>query len=106
MMSRIVCAVFGIFMGLVGVILNVFTVTAASFDADTCSYKADCGGESGISLGWVYQFMGNAIGSAVLPVAWSIVEGLLRRRRRRRRVETSSARSSRGSRSPATSSAR
>ena len=73
MMSRIVCAVFGIFMGLVGVILNVFTVTAASFDADTCSYKADCGGQGvGISLGWVYQFMGNAIGSAVLPVAWSI----------------------------------
>ena len=51
------------FMGLVGVILNVFTVTAASFDADTCSYKADCGGQGvGISLGWVYQFMGVMIG--------------------------------------------
>merc|ERR1719456_783709 len=73
LMSRIVCAIFGILMGLVGVILNVFTVTAASFDADECKYVADCGGQGvGISLGWVYQFMGNAIGSAVLPVAWSI----------------------------------
>ena len=70
LMSRIVCAIFGILMGLVGVILNVFTVTAASFDADECKYVADCGGQGvGISLGWVYQFMGNAIGSAVLPVA-------------------------------------
>ena len=67
LMSRIVCAIFGILMGLVGVILNSFTVTAASFDADTCSYKANCGGQGvGISLGWVYQFMGNAIGSACL----------------------------------------
>ena len=85
--SRIVCAVFGIFMGVVGVILNVFTVTAASFDADTCSYKADCGGQGvNISLGWVYQFMGNAIGSAVLDRVVDHVEGLLRRRRHRRRV--------------------
>jgi Na+/proline symporter len=73
LMSRIVCAVFGIIMGVIGVILNVFTVTDASFDADTCSYKANCGAEGvNISLGWVYQFMGNAIGSAVLPIAWSI----------------------------------
>ena len=73
LMSRIVCAVFGILMGLVGVILNVFTVTDASFDEASCSYKANCGAQGvNISLGWVYQFMGNAIGSAVLPIAWSI----------------------------------
>ena len=71
--SRIVCAVFGILMGVIGVILNVFTVTDASFDEASCSYKANCGGQGvNISLGWVYQFMGNAIGSAVLPIAWSI----------------------------------
>jgi len=44
--SKIVIVVFGLLMGALGVLLNVM----------------------GLNLGWVYQFMGNAIGSAVPPL--------------------------------------
>lgn len=44
--SKVVIVVFGLLMGALGVLLNVM----------------------GLNLGWVYQFMGNAIGSAVPPL--------------------------------------
>lgn len=48
--SRIAIFAFGIFSGVLGIILN----------------------KIGISLGWLYLFMGVVIGSAVFPVAFSI----------------------------------
>merc|ERR1712048_523832 len=50
MVSRIVVVVFGLIMGVLAVILN----------------------KMGLNLGWVYQFMGNAIGSAVVPL-WNLL---------------------------------
>lgn len=50
MVSRIAIVAFGIFSGILGIILN----------------------KIGISLGWLYLFMGVLIGSAVFPVAFSI----------------------------------
>lgn len=50
MVSRIAIVGFGIFSGILGIILN----------------------KIGISLGWLYLFMGVVIGSAVFPVAFSI----------------------------------
>jgi len=51
--SRIGVFVFGLLMGIFGVILN--------------SFETPSGGN--ISLGWVYLFMGIVIGSAVIPVS-------------------------------------
>ena len=48
--SKITVVVFGLLMGCLGVALNGM----------------------GLSLGWVYQFMGNAIGSAVVPL-WNLL---------------------------------
>lgn len=48
--SRIAIVGFGIFSGILGIILN----------------------EIGVNLGWVYLFMGVVIGSGVVPVAMSI----------------------------------
>lgn len=48
--SRIVIAAFGLLMGVLGIVLN----------------------KIGIPLGWLYLFMGVVIGSAVIPVAFSI----------------------------------
>lgn len=48
--SRAVIVAFGLLMGVLGIILN----------------------KIGISLGWLYLFMGVVIGSAVIPVAYSI----------------------------------
>merc|ERR1719327_837280 len=48
--SRVVIVVFGLAMGALGVALN----------------------HMGLNLGWVYQFMGNAIGSAVVPL-WNVL---------------------------------
>jgi len=50
MISRVVVVVFGLLMGGLGVALN----------------------HMGLNLGWVYQFMGNAIGSAVWPL-WALL---------------------------------
>ena len=50
MISRIAIVGFGIFSGVLGIILN----------------------KIGISLGWLYLFMGVVIGSAVFPVAFAI----------------------------------
>lgn len=50
MISRVVIVVFGLSMGALGVALN----------------------HMGLNLGWVYQFMGNAIGSAVVPL-WNVL---------------------------------
>jgi hypothetical protein len=50
MISRLVIVVFGLAMGGLGVALN----------------------HLGLNLGWVYQFMGNAIGSAVVPL-WNVL---------------------------------
>lgn len=50
MISRVVIVVFGLAMGALGVALN----------------------HMGLNLGWVYQFMGNAIGSAVVPL-WNVL---------------------------------
>jgi len=47
---KIVIVVFGLLMGALGVALN----------------------HMGLNLGWVYQFMGNAIGSAVVPL-WNLL---------------------------------
>eukprot|EP00177_Eucheuma_denticulatum_P007499 GFKZ01013653.1.p1 GENE.GFKZ01013653.1~~GFKZ01013653.1.p1 ORF type:complete len:686 (-),score=74.92 GFKZ01013653.1:55-2082(-) len=49
-LSRFVILFFGLLMGVLGIILNLI----------------------GLSLGWVYLFMGVVIGSAVFPVAFSI----------------------------------
>jgi SSS family transporter len=49
-LSRVVIVVFGLSMGTLGVALN----------------------HMGLNLGWVYQFMGNAIGSAVVPL-WNLL---------------------------------
>lgn len=49
-LSRVVIVVFGLCMGALGVALN----------------------HMGLNLGWVYQFMGNAIGSAVVPL-WNLL---------------------------------
>jgi len=49
-LSRVVIVVFGLSMGALGVALN----------------------HMGLNLGWVYQFMGNAIGSAVVPL-WNLL---------------------------------
>jgi hypothetical protein len=48
--SKVVIVVFGLAMGSLGVALN----------------------HMGLNLGWVYQFMGNAIGSAVVPL-WNML---------------------------------
>jgi len=48
--SRVVVVVFGLSMGLLSVALHAM----------------------GLNLGWVYQFMGNAIGSAVVPL-WNLL---------------------------------
>mmetsp|Transcript_56920 Transcript_56920/g.135703 ORF Transcript_56920/g.135703 Transcript_56920/m.135703 type:complete len:674 (-) Transcript_56920:234-2255(-) len=48
--SKVVVVVFGLLMGGLGVALN----------------------HMGLNLGWVYQFMGNAIGSAVVPL-WNLL---------------------------------
>jgi hypothetical protein len=48
--SKVVIVVFGLSMGTLGVALN----------------------HMGLNLGWVYQFMGNAIGSAVVPL-WNLL---------------------------------
>merc|ERR1719387_364722 len=48
--SKVVIVVFGSLMGLLSVALN----------------------HMGLNLGWVYQFMGNAIGSAVVPL-WNLL---------------------------------
>jgi len=50
MVSRIVVVVFGLLMGVLSVALNYM----------------------GLNLGWVYMFMGNAIGSAVIPL-WNML---------------------------------
>eukprot|EP00438_Fugacium_kawagutii_P007606 Skav200640 [mRNA] locus=scaffold353:233708:235454:+ [translate_table: standard] len=50
MISKIVVVVFGLLMGGLGVGLNYM----------------------GLTLGWMYQFMGNAIGSAVVPL-WNLL---------------------------------
>lgn len=49
-LSRVVILAFGLLMGVFGIVLNVI----------------------GINLGWLYLFMGVVIGSAVIPVAFSI----------------------------------
>ena len=48
--SKVVVVVFGLLMGGLGVALNYM----------------------GLNLGWVYQFMGNVIGSAVVPL-WNLL---------------------------------
>merc|ERR1719420_1876015 len=48
--SKVVIVVFGLIMGVLAVALNYM----------------------GLNLGWVYQFMGNAIGSAVVPL-WNLL---------------------------------
>lgn len=48
--SKVVIVIFGLSMGALGVALN----------------------HMGLNLGWVYQFMGNAIGSAVIPL-WNML---------------------------------
>ncbi|CAJ1346427.1 unnamed protein product [Effrenium voratum] len=48
--SKVVVVIFGLAMGALGVALNYM----------------------GLNLGWVYQFMGNAIGSAVVPL-WNLL---------------------------------
>jgi Na+/proline symporter len=50
LISKVVIVIFGLSMGTLGVILN----------------------HVGLNLGWVYQFMGNAIGSAVFPL-WNML---------------------------------
>jgi hypothetical protein len=50
MVSKIVIVVFGLLMGILSVILE----------------------RMGLNLGWVYMFMGNAIGSAVVPL-WNLL---------------------------------
>merc|ERR1719261_1875032 len=50
MISKIVIVIFGASMGALGVALH----------------------HMGLNLGWVYQFMGNAIGSAVVPL-WNLL---------------------------------
>lgn len=50
LVSRFVIVVFGVFSGVLGIILN----------------------RIGVNLGWLYLFMGVVIGSAVIPVAFSI----------------------------------
>jgi uncharacterized membrane protein len=71
--SRINCAIFGLTMGVIAVILNSFEVEDLAYDAVDCKWSSKPGNPKvGISMGWVYVFMGNMIGSAVLPVAWSI----------------------------------
>jgi Na+/proline symporter len=50
MVSRVVVVVFGLIMGVLSVLLN----------------------RMGLNLGWVYMFMGNAIGSAVVPL-WNLL---------------------------------
>jgi len=50
MISKVVIVIFGLSMGALGVALN----------------------HMGLNLGWVYQFMGNAIGSAVVPL-WNLL---------------------------------
>jgi hypothetical protein len=75
--SRIFVGIFGATMGLVAVIFNAFEIDSMSFNEADCEWSNDVDSEGnqikvGLSMGWVYVFMGNMIGSAVIPVAMAI----------------------------------
>jgi Na+/proline symporter len=75
--SRVWVGIFGITMGIVAVLFNSFSIKEQSFDEDKCEWNdvLDADGEvayTSLSMGWVYVFMGNMIGSAVIPVAMAI----------------------------------
>merc|ERR1711871_1930826 len=69
--SRIFVGVFGALMGIVAVIFNSFEIEEMSFNEADCEWSKP-GTKTGLSMGWVYVFMGNMIGSAVIPVAMAI----------------------------------
>merc|ERR1712196_16051 len=69
--SRIFVGVFGALMGIVAVIFNSFEIENMTFNEADCEWSKP-GTKTGLSMGWVYVFMGNMIGSAVIPVAMAI----------------------------------
>merc|ERR1711871_111769 len=85
MWSRIFVAVFGLTMGIVAVIFYSFKIEVKTFSEGDGTCDANTGGSwtvstdsegeteyTSLSMGWVYVFMGNMIGSAVIPVAMAI----------------------------------
>jgi SSS family transporter len=78
LVSRIMVGFFGLIMGIIAVVFNAFGIEEQSFDADTCTWSSVLDAEgnvkyTGLSMGWVYVFMGNMIGSAVCPVAFAVL---------------------------------
>jgi SSS family transporter len=65
--SRVVTTVFGIVMGTVAAIFAAFSIEMDTLDESGNKQY------TGLSMGWVYVFMGNMIGSAVGPVALAIL---------------------------------
>ena len=80
--SRVCVGVFGLVMGTVAAIFNSFEIEILKTDDDCnwynpCAAAGDRTNDDGnpienLSMGWVYVFMGNMIGSAVIPVAMAI----------------------------------
>jgi Na+(H+)/acetate symporter ActP len=66
MWSRVVTLIFGLLMGTVAAIFAAFRIEMP--DLDEMGEKQ----YTTLSMGWVYVFMGNAIGSAVAPVFFAI----------------------------------
>jgi len=72
--SKIFVGIFGATMGIVAVIFNSIEIELLDWDANARTWSPPCGGgKTTLSMGWVYVFMGNMIGSAVPPVALSIL---------------------------------
>jgi SSS family transporter len=73
--SRIFCFAYGIFfMPMINLLFDAFRVPGRSFDILKCTWIEDTvNPPSPISMGWIYVFMGNMIGSAVCPVAAAIM---------------------------------
>jgi SSS family transporter len=66
MYSRVVTLVFGVLMGTVAAIFAAFRIKMPTLDEQGKEQYTT------LSMGWVYVFMGNAIGSAVAPVFFAI----------------------------------
>ena len=75
LVSRVFCCLYGIlFMPVINALFDAFRVEGRYFDILKCEWIGM--GEdslSPISMGWIYVFMGNMIGSAVCPVAMAIM---------------------------------
>lgn len=72
--SRIFVAVFGMLMGGIAALMNSIEIEVLEMQDDHCTWLPACGNPTEtLSMGWVYVFMGNLIGSAVAPVALAIL---------------------------------